>query len=145
MCSIFSHSPSRSIATKGVKSYNGVPYLRTHAKSPQSKTFSRAVPKRNKLPHIHMTPAISTPVTILSSSNDLNMTVACVTWNLQELTPSRSDCEFLLNFRSKDLVVLGVQECEALKPRRKEGSRSIALKHRLKATLGTSLLHSGAV
>jgi hypothetical protein len=56
------------------------------------------------------------------------------------MTPSRSDCHFLLDFRPKDLVVLGVQECEALKPRRQEGSRSIALKKQLEFILGIFFL-----
>ena len=72
-------------------------------------------------------------------SGYLNWTLACVTWNLQEMTPSMRDCKFLQSFTNKDLVVIGVQECENLKPRRNEGSRSLALRRKLKATLGMGI------
>jgi hypothetical protein len=75
------------------------------------------------------------------SRDSLNWTVACVTWNLQEMTPLVEDCKYLQTFRSKDLIVVGVQECENLKPRRSEGSRSRALKRQLRATLGGSVIY----
>ena len=53
-----------------------------------------------------------------------NMSV--VTWNLAEKKPSERDCAFLKEFRGDDFVVIGVQECENIKPRREEGHRSRA-------------------
>lgn len=77
------------------------------------------------------------PQTSMSCAvNSVNLTVACVSWNLQELTPSLADCKFLHSFCSQDLVVVGVQECESLRPRRREGRRSRALQRLLSTTLG---------
>ena len=73
-----------------------------------------------------------------SSDDSQNWTLACITWNLQEMTPSLDDCKFLRKFRSKDLIVVGVQECEHLRPRRHEGRRSRALRRQLDITLGRS-------
>lgn len=48
--------------------------------------------------------------------------VTCLTWNMAELSPTEEDCSFMKSFRSSDMVVLGVQECEDIKPRRHEGN-----------------------
>ena len=48
------------------------------------------------------------------------------TWNLAQSTPFVSDCEFIKRFEDDDIVVLGVQECEDLRPRSSEGRRSLA-------------------
>lgn len=53
-----------------------------------------------------------------------SLNVTALTWNLGEKSPTESDCSFLRSFRSSDVVVLGVQECEDIKPRRHEGRRS---------------------
>ena len=83
-------------------------------------------------------PASSSSVSSSLSQSDSshNWTLACITWNLQEMTPSMDNCRFLRSFRSKDLVVVGVQECEHLRPRRHEGRRSRALREQLDTTLG---------
>lgn len=52
----------------------------------------------------------------------LNLTV--VTWNMAEKAPIESDCSFIKKFRSSDIVVLGIQECEDIRPRRREGHRT---------------------
>eukprot|EP01041_Mallomonas_annulata_P002141 gene2141-4173_t len=54
----------------------------------------------------------------------VNLTV--ITWNLAETSPSEKDCEFIKKFRNEDLIVIGVQECEDIRPRRREGRRSRA-------------------
>ncbi|CAM9109684.1 unnamed protein product, partial [Ectocarpus fasciculatus] len=52
--------------------------------------------------------------------------IAITTWNLAESTPRVADCEFIQQFQDQDIVVLGVQECEDLRPRANEGRRSLA-------------------
>ena len=56
---------------------------------------------------------------IQQASTSFNVT--CLTWNMAELSPTEDDCTFMKSFRSSDMVVLGVQECEDIKPRRHEG------------------------
>jgi hypothetical protein len=107
----------------------------THSSTPLKRTRLLKPSNRKPAPPTHSSTHSHTHSS-LPVNNNTNITVACITWNLQEMTPSRSDCHFLLDFRRKDLVVLGVQECEALKPRRQEGSRSIALKKQLEFILG---------
>lgn len=50
--------------------------------------------------------------------------IAAVTWNLAERSPTMDDCAFLGDLHDCDLVVLGVQEVEDIRPRREEGRRS---------------------
>ena len=52
--------------------------------------------------------------------------VSVVTWNLAETAPTADRLRFLGEHSSADIVVLGVQECENVKPRRHEGHRSRA-------------------
>jgi len=52
----------------------------------------------------------------------INVTV--LTWNMAETSPSTEDCAFMEDFADSDVIVLGIQECENIKPRRHEGSRS---------------------
>ena len=52
--------------------------------------------------------------------------IAITTWNLAESTPRVADCEFIKQFQDEDIVVIGVQECEDLRPRTSEGRRSLA-------------------
>jgi hypothetical protein len=58
------------------------------------------------------------------------VTLSIVTWNLGEASPSEKECSFIKRFRKdtsgigSDLVMIGAQECEDIKPRRTEGSRS---------------------
>ena len=64
--------------------------------------------------------------------------VKILTWNLAETSPNEKDCEFLKEFRDSDMVVIGVQETENLKPRRHEGSRSRAWRALQQASLGNT-------
>lgn len=51
--------------------------------------------------------------------------VCVVTWNLAEVSPPARDVEFIRRVsRESDLVAVGVQEIENLKPRRHEGGRT---------------------
>lgn len=51
--------------------------------------------------------------------------VCVVTWNLAELSPPARDVEFIRRVsRESDIVAVGVQEIENLKPRRHEGGRT---------------------
>lgn len=57
--------------------------------------------------------------------DDNSVEVCVVTWNLAEESPSARDLEFLRHAsRGSDLVAVGVQEIENLKPRRNEGGRT---------------------
>eukprot|EP01039_Chlorochromonas_danica_P000368 gene368-397_t len=48
-----------------------------------------------------------------------------MTWNLAEKSPSWEDCSIVMkDLKDCDLVVLGIQECEDIRPRRHEGRRS---------------------
>ena len=59
-------------------------------------------------------------------SDDNNSVEVCVvTWNLAEESPPARDVEFLRHAsRGSDIVAVGVQEIENLKPRRNEGGRT---------------------
>jgi hypothetical protein len=67
-----------------------------------------------------------------SIKNQNHLTVSIVTWNLAEESPSEEDATFIKRFRRQgkdrntgsDLVLISGQECENIKPRRSEGSRS---------------------
>lgn len=60
-----------------------------------------------------------------SSGDDDSVEVCVVTWNLAEETPPARDLEFLRHAAAgSDLVAVGVQEIENLKPRRNEGGRT---------------------
>lgn len=66
--------------------------------------------------------------------------VAVLTWNLSEKTPSLKDLRFLVedaHVRSADIVVIGCQECQNTKPRRREGSRSRKWFQLLHKTVGS--------
>ncbi|KAL7426687.1 hypothetical protein ACHAXH_000419, partial [Discostella pseudostelligera] len=58
------------------------------------------------------------------------ITLSIVTWNLGEASPSEKEFSFVKKFRKdspgigSDLVLIGAQECEDIKPRRTEGRRS---------------------
>jgi hypothetical protein len=65
---------------------------------------------------------------------DFNLT--CVSWNLAELPPK--NIIFLNDFKQSDVVMLGTQECENIKPRRVEGRRSKRLRKLQKEQLGKS-------
>lgn len=57
--------------------------------------------------------------------DDNSVEVCVVTWNLAEESPPARDVEFLRHAsRESDLVAVGVQEIENLKPRRNEGGRT---------------------
>lgn len=59
------------------------------------------------------------------SDDDNSVEVCVVTWNLAEESPPARDVEFLMKAsRGSDLVAVGVQEIENLKPRRNEGGRT---------------------
>jgi hypothetical protein len=67
-----------------------------------------------------------------SEDKDTDAIVSVVTWNLAEESPSEEDAAFIRKFRKSgisrgsgsDLVLVSGQECENIKPRRSEGSRS---------------------
>lgn len=49
--------------------------------------------------------------------------IGVVTWNMAERSPLRSDCNFLHDYDDCDVIALGLQECEDIRPRRREGRR----------------------
>jgi hypothetical protein len=66
------------------------------------------------------------------ADSDSDLIVSVVTWNLAEESPPEEDAFFIKRFRrgghgkigGSDLVLVSGQECENIKPRRTEGSRS---------------------
>ena len=62
--------------------------------------------------------------------------ISVITWNLAEKSPSKKDYSFLRNYRDDDIVVIGAQECEDVRPRREEGHRSKAWRALQTASLG---------
>jgi hypothetical protein len=61
----------------------------------------------------------------IEAENRNSITVSVVTWNMAEASPALSDMGFVSELGEKaDLICLGVQEIENLKPRRHEGGRS---------------------
>jgi hypothetical protein len=69
-------------------------------------------------------------------SEDCKLSV--ITWNLAEKSPSKKDFSFLKDYRNDDIVVIGAQECEDVRPRREEGHRSRAWRALQTAALGKS-------
>ena len=73
-----------------------------------------------------------------------DITVSCITWNLAEESPSEDEAEFIKRFRrfgddrenGSDLVLIGCQECENIKPRRTEGRRSREIRRLMIKMLG---------
>jgi hypothetical protein len=59
-----------------------------------------------------------------NTSTSSPLKIAVVTWNLAERSPSVEDCAFLQDLQECDLILLGVQEVEDIRPRREEGRRS---------------------
>ncbi|CAM9178905.1 unnamed protein product [Scytosiphon promiscuus] len=77
-------------------------------------------------------------------SNDNSVEVCVVTWNLAEASPPPKDLEFLRHAsRESDLVAVGVQEIENLKPRRNEGGRTKEWRRLLIRTLGKDFVRVG--
>eukprot|EP01040_Poterioochromonas_malhamensis_P007226 gene7226-7799_t len=68
-----------------------------------------------------------------------------MTWNLAERSPSLSDCSFLKEFQQQscDIIALGIQECENIKPRRHEGRRSQKWRELMTKTLQSSVKEGG--
>ena len=66
----------------------------------------------------------------LEKMEDDCLTISVVTWNLAEASFSEKEASFFKKFRKgdskigSDLVLIGAQECEDIKPRRAEGHRS---------------------
>lgn len=66
----------------------------------------------------------------LEKMEDDCLTLSVVTWNLGEASFSENEASFFKKFRKgeseigSDLVLIGAQECEDIKPRRTEGHRS---------------------
>jgi hypothetical protein len=82
----------------------------------------------------------------LESSEDskTDIAVSVVTWNLAEESPAENDATFIRKFRASgihhktgsDLVLISGQECENIKPRRTEGSRSREFRRLMVKMLG---------
>jgi hypothetical protein len=70
--------------------------------------------------------AITLPISdrLKSASRTNTLKIGALTWNLAEKSPKEQDCNFLKMFKENDIIVLGIQECEDIRPRRTEGHRS---------------------
>jgi hypothetical protein len=56
------------------------------------------------------------------------LNVSIVSWNLAEKQLPYKGVNFLSQFNNSDIVCIGVQECEDIRPRREEGRKSRALR-----------------
>ena len=74
--------------------------------------------------------SVSSSTTISSQ----NLTVGVITWNLAE--KQLTEMDFLKSFKTCDIVAIGVQECEDIRPRRKEGRRSRRLRALQRKAMG---------
>lgn len=79
----------------------------------------------------------SPPSTSLSiESTKKSVKVGVMTWNLAERSPTPEDCNFITELSNTcDVIALGLQECEDIRPRRKEGRRSRKWKQLRKSLL----------
>lgn len=75
---------------------------------------------------------VSSPLENSGSSVEIGV----VTWNLAEKAPQVTDATFLKSFKRCDLVVVGVQELEDIRPRRNEGHRTRNLRNLQENALG---------
>lgn len=76
------------------------------------------------------------PSNNVTSKSVHGMKVGVMTWNLAEKCLEQEDCTFLRDFYDCDLIALGIQECEDIRPRRNEGHRSRKWKEIQKHFLG---------
>lgn len=92
-------------------------------KSSKKRSLSRSTVKRMKVKRQGRRKVVSPLVEPAPLPKAVNVTV--LTWNMAETSPARDDCDFMEAFQAtSDIIVLGIQECENIKPRRHEGSRS---------------------
>ena len=85
----------------------------------------------NKRDEVTEVPADAPEQIILETTEDIAdigkecLVLSVVTWNLGEAAASEKEASFIRQFRQdSDLVMIGAQECEDIKPRRAEGHRS---------------------
>lgn len=76
----------------------------------------------------NISPLITTDTSNTSNKSYKTYNISTITWNLAESVPQTPSYSFLRNYKDSDIIVLGVQECENVKPRRHEGHRSVAWK-----------------
>ena len=70
--------------------------------------------------------------------NANNISISTITWNLGEYTPKHLN--FISRYNSSDIIAVGVQECEDIRPRmsNKESKKSRIYRARLKKAIGKS-------
>ena len=70
--------------------------------------------------------------------NTNNISLSIITWNLGEYTPKHLN--FISTYNSSDIIAVGVQECEDIRPRmsNKESKKSRIYRARLKKAIGKS-------
>ena len=73
-----------------------------------------------------------------TSCNTNNVSLSIITWNLGEYTPKHLN--FIQSFNSSDIIAVGVQECEDIRPRmsNKDSKKSRLYRARLKKAIGKS-------
>lgn len=93
--------------------------------------------KRNNKPEQFRRPTVLVNPQPLPLAKGNQFNISIVTWNLNEKTPNSTDLDFITTLGEKsNAVVIGIQECENIKFRSKEGSRSRAWAILQKAALG---------
>ena len=66
-------------------------------------------------------PTARVPISTATNADSEDYKISVITWNLAEKSPTKKDYSFLQKYRSDDIVVIGAQECEDVRPRRQEG------------------------
>jgi phosphatidylinositol-bisphosphatase len=76
----------------------------------------------------------TTSISTTSIPSHNNITMGIITWNLAE--KQLTEMDFLKSFKTCDIVAIGVQECEDIRPRRQEGRRSRKLRALQRKAMG---------
>ena len=74
----------------------------------------------------------------VESQSRPSLKIAIITWNMAERSPTLADCAFLKQYLDVDILAVGIQECEDIRPRRQEGRRNRKWKQLRKLIIPTS-------
>jgi len=99
--------------------------IKKRLSSKENPQYNAPTEKSSAIPPNNST---TTSTTIAEHHEDptKSIRVSCLTWNLAEESPSPSSIPstFLSKFQRSDFVLVSIQECETIQPRRTEGRRS---------------------
>jgi hypothetical protein len=93
-------------------------------------------PARPRTAPVDSSKADSKKARIAAEGDPLGLNLTVISWNLAEKKASAKDSAFLNQFNASDIIAVGIQELEDIRPRRDEGSRSKALRKILAKKFG---------